>query len=105
MSAGRISGEPRSGLRLEGTLRAADAAALFDGLPVADGPVRLDLSDVEAVDSAGLALLLEWQQRLEQSGGALVIVAPPEALVRLARISGVDTLLTMQTKDAGMTEE
>ena len=105
MNGGRIRGEPRAGLRLEGTLRAADAVTLLDQLPMADQPLRVDLSDVEAIDSAGLALLLEWQQRLEQAGGSLVVVSPPAALVRLARISGVDTLLPMETNDAGMTGE
>jgi len=105
VNGGRISGEPRAGLRLAGTLRAADAVMLLDQLPMADQPLRLDLSDVEAIDSAGLALLLEWQQRLEEAGGSLVVVSPPAALVRLARISGVDTLLNIETNDAGMIGE
>ena len=105
MSDARITGEAPVGLRLEGTLRAADAVALLTHLPLGDQRLRVDLSGIEAVDSAGLALLLDWQDRLQQQGGGLELLAPPAALIRLARISGVDTLLNMETNDAEMTRE
>ena len=91
------------GVRLEGSLRASDAVALHDALPVDGQPLQVDLGGIEAVDSAGLALLLDWQARRRQQGGELTLISAPEALVRLARISGVDTLLAMPTNDAEMT--
>jgi len=53
--------------------------------PTATGPVReIDLAGVTTADSAGLALLLEWQSRQRQRGGDLTMRDAPDSLLRLA---------------------
>jgi len=56
-------------------------------------PVEIDLSQVRRVDSAGLALLLEWSIAARAAGGALVFRNAPPVLSALAGISDVTELL------------
>ena len=55
--------------------------------------VTLDLADVSAVSSAGLALLLEWQRQAHRRGVRLRITGLPEQARRLARLSEVEGLV------------
>lgn len=55
--------------------------------------IRLDLSGVEHIDSAGLALVIEWMREARQREQALEIKSAPERLVALARICDVIRLL------------
>ncbi len=96
-----ISGDVTQGYRLSGILRAPAVSQLVADLPVAKGAHQLDLAALEAVDSAGLALLVEWQRQLQAAGGELAIANAPSGLIRLARISGVDTLLGLMAQDDG----
>ena len=52
----------------------------------------IDLEGVNQVDSAGLALLLDWQS---QAGGRLRIRNAPEDLLRLAALCAADELLDL----------
>ncbi|HEU0225210.1 MAG TPA: STAS domain-containing protein [Steroidobacteraceae bacterium] len=69
-------------------LAAGDAA--FASLAEAD----VDLSGVGRVDSAGLALLLEWSVSGRATGRAIRYRNAPEAMRTLARIGEVEALLT-----------
>lgn len=53
----------------------------------------VDLAGVTDVDSAGLALLLEWLRGARAEGRGLRFVALPAKLLAIARLSGVDFLL------------
>lgn len=53
----------------------------------------VDLSAVERVDSAGLALLIEWTRLTRASGHSLEFVNAPQALLTIARVSGVERML------------
>ena len=56
----------------------------------------IDLSGVSRADSAGLALLLEWQARRTGSGdGLLRFTNAPESLVRLAQLCEAVELLNL----------
>jgi phospholipid transport system transporter-binding protein len=68
-------------------LGAGDAA--FGALAQAD----VDLAGVGRVDSAGLALLLEWSVRARGAGRTLRYRNAPAALAALAGISEVEGLL------------
>lgn len=68
-------------------LAAGDAA--FAGLDRAD----IDLAGVTRVDSAGLALLLEWSMAAGDAGRVLNYLNVPPALASLAEISGVSGLI------------
>jgi len=60
---------------------------------------QIDLAGVGAVDSAGLALLLEWQSRQRQRGGTLAVRNSPDSLLRLARLAEADELLNLSGRD------
>ncbi len=57
----------------------------------ADG--QIDLADVQQVDSAGAALLLELARRIRRKGGRLAISNPPQQLQDLLKFFGISQLL------------
>jgi phospholipid transport system transporter-binding protein len=60
------------------------------------GDIHLDLSGMERIDSAALALLLSLARRCQRAGGRLRILNPPSGLVALAGLCGVRTLLGLE---------
>lgn len=58
-----------------------------------EAQAEIDLSDVGRVDSAGLALLLEWSVAARAGGRAVIYRNPPPVLGALAGISDVAGLL------------
>jgi phospholipid transport system transporter-binding protein len=67
----------------------ADGDAAFRGLPA----VEIDLARVARVDSAGLALLLEWSLSARDAGRAIRYSNIPASVASLAGISDVAELL------------
>ena len=63
---------------------------------VKQGKCVLDLSDVERVDSAGLAWLINAVRDGKAHQVDVVLVQVPEKLLKLAKISDVDTLLPVE---------
>jgi phospholipid transport system transporter-binding protein len=64
------------------------------------GPVRtIDLRGVTRADSAGLALLLEWQSRQRRRGRELTIHNAPANLLRLAGLCEAIDLLKLSGRD------
>jgi phospholipid transport system transporter-binding protein len=64
------------------------------------GKIRIiDLSAVTSADSAGLALLLEWQARQRRRGTNLVIRSAPENLLRLAELCEADELMQLSGRN------
>ncbi|MBT8039610.1 MAG: STAS domain-containing protein [Xanthomonadales bacterium] len=59
----------------------------------------LDLGDVTRVDSAGLALLLEWQSRRTAEGGRLRMKNAPSGLIHLAKLGNAVDLLEVSGKE------
>jgi phospholipid transport system transporter-binding protein len=57
--------------------------------------LNIDLSEVSAVDSAGLALLIEWYSQASKASKSISFVAVPEQLSALAKISDVDQFLKL----------
>lgn len=85
-------------LRLRGTLDFACVPALLQAgrdLFPDTGVVRIDLAGVDGANSAGLALLLEWQRVLAQDGRRLELLNVPGALVNIARVSELETVLSL----------
>ena len=56
----------------------------------------IDLERVEAVDSAGVALLLAWKRRAAAEGKPLAFAHLPSSLASLAQLYGVEELLTAE---------
>lgn len=62
---------------------------------------RIDLSGVSRADSAGLALLLEWQARAIAAGAAMTIENAPSGLMQLARLCEAVETLRLTGRQAG----
>ena len=62
----------------------------------AEGAVTVDLSEVTEMDSALLALSLAWLRDARKAKRELTIANPPEALLTLSRLYGVETLLPVK---------
>ncbi len=73
-----------------GELLAAGAAA------IAGGELVFDLSGVTEVDTAAVALLLEWQRQAQARGARLDLAGVPGDIASLARLYGVDSLLGIE---------
>ena len=67
----------------------AEGDAAFGGIKIAE----VDLAKVGRVDSAGLALLLEWSMSARESGRELSYRNIPPTIASLAGISDVAELL------------
>lgn len=89
-------------LALEGTLSFDTAPDLYaagaDWVRAAAGPVTFDLAGVGRIDSAGLALLVEWM-RLAKGRGVRLANVPAQAR-DLIRVYGLSAALGV-TNDAG----
>jgi phospholipid transport system transporter-binding protein len=60
------------------------------------GPIEtVDLAGITMADSAGLALMLEWQSRQRNRGRQLTIINAPGSLLRLAKLSEAVKLLNL----------
>lgn len=58
-----------------------------------DARVKLDLSALSRVDSAGMVMLLHVYQQLSNNGSELTLLNVPEQLVTLLRLSRVESML------------
>ena len=59
------------------------------------GDIVLDLSGVTRANSAGLALLIEWQRLARRPGRTLTIRNAPASLRNLARVSELESVLSL----------
>lgn len=88
-------------LELSGRLDALEAPALrqqLESLTDADGPalIVVDLSNVEFVDSAGLAALVKGMKNARQSGGDLRLVSPSNSdAMRVFQLTKFDKVFAM----------
>lgn len=84
-------------LILEGPLTVASVSKLAQkgsGL-VASADRTVDLTAVSQVDSAALALLLSWTRAARRAGYKLSIDGAPDALISLASLYDVDSILPL----------
>jgi len=59
----------------------------------AEEELTLDLSELSRIDSAGLAVLVEWWRKLHESNIRLRLLAVPDQLSRMIAISGLEPIL------------
>jgi phospholipid transport system transporter-binding protein len=80
-----------------------NAAALLESgvAAIRGGDAHFDLSAVTQVDSAAVALLLAWKREAQARNAELKVINVPPALVNLANLYGVDTLLGCSKAVAG----
>jgi phospholipid transport system transporter-binding protein len=60
------------------------------------GDATVDFSQVTALDSSAVALLLEWRRRAQRAQRALEWAALPNALKQLISVYGVQDLLQIK---------
>jgi phospholipid transport system transporter-binding protein len=77
------------------TRLAASGRACLKG----DANVDIDLAGVQAANSAGLALLLEWLDIARERGVKLTYRNLPDSLVRIAAVSNLESLLPVGTSE------
>ena len=71
-------------------------SALQAGLgAIADGQTQFDLSNVTAVDSSAVAVLLNWQRAAAAASSSLRFSNVPASLISLMDVYGVNGLLTV----------
>lgn len=86
-------------LVVRGRLTIATVPALFEtGLQhLSSEDLLVDFSQVEAVDSAAVSMLLGWLRAAQRSERALRVTGLPEDLLSLADLYGVTELLPRQS--------
>lgn len=84
-------------LQLSGPLTLQTVKALFDqGLQAGEKTkLEVDLSQVEAVDSAAVSLMLAWLREAQRGNISLYFSHIPDNLLSLARLYGVAELLPL----------
>lgn len=55
---------------------------------------RLDMTEVQQVSSAGVALLLEWLKAVEKDGKTLELQNLPEHMLSIIEISGLEPMFS-----------
>jgi phospholipid transport system transporter-binding protein len=78
---------------LPATATLAHASELLRGL--AGEATEIDAAALQDFDTSAVALLLEARRRAEARGARLVVRDPPAKLIELARLYGVDELLSL----------
>ena len=86
-------------LGVSGRLTIATVPALFEtGLQhLASEDLLVDFSQVEAVDSAAVSMLLGWLRAAQRSQRTLRVTGLPDDLLSLADLYGVTELLPRQS--------
>ena len=86
-------------LMVHGRLTIATVPALFEaGLQhLVNEDLLVDLSRVEAVDSAAVSMLLGWARAAQRARHGLRVAGLPGDLLSLARLYGVSELLPQQS--------
>jgi phospholipid transport system transporter-binding protein len=84
---------------LQGNLNIETVPALFEtGLRhLADADFQVDFSQVDAVDSSAVSMLLGWTRAAQRVKHDLQVRRLPEDLLSLARLYGVAELLPQQS--------
>jgi len=83
-------------VRITGPLGFATAGQLLESssdMFAGHDSLLVDLSGVTSVDSAALALLIEWLRMAQQCKCTIRFAAVPEKLLAIAKLSGVDDII------------
>jgi phospholipid transport system transporter-binding protein len=88
-------------LQLPASATLEHAAALAETLPAAvaegSGPLRVDATALTAFDTSTIALLMQARRLASASGRAFEVVGAPAKLAELARLYGVEELLSLSS--------
>lgn len=70
------------------------------GIPLDGKTLRLEMSGVSFMDSAGLNLLLKLRHRLLAKGSRLLVTGLQDQPTRVLRMTGTEALLTLENAGA-----
>lgn len=92
-------------LQLPASATIEQAAALAATLPSAaadgSGVLRVDASSLEQLDTSTIALLLQARRVAAERGCGFEVVGAPAKLAALAKLYGVEELLSMSSRSTG----
>jgi len=91
--SGELSFASVPGLLREGRQRLIKRGA-------SDATITVDLQGVSRTDSAGLALLVEWTRDARRQGGEIAFLNIPAQMAALARLSGLEGVLSLSLTQA-----
>lgn len=87
-------------LRVSGELSFTTVTALLEQsrplMDSAQGWLVMELADVNRVDSAGLALLIQWMRMAREKSVDILFRHVPEQLLAIARASDLDQILPLE---------
>ena len=86
------------GFRLKGELDFTTVPAVWRASLQVFAPeqdIRIDLKNIKRSDSAGLALLIEWQREAKKAGKSLSYLNMPAQMLAIARASSLDQILPL----------
>ena len=89
VKSGKITQKGPEGYSVEGDMTFDTVRTLLQeskGLFTAGSNVKLNLSEVQQADSAGLALLLEWIAQARKAGVEVSVDGVPDSLKAIARL-------------------
>jgi anti-sigma B factor antagonist len=75
-----------------------------DQLPEKPGEVLLDLRDLEFIDSTGLRSIVDMWHQSQAAGYRLAVLALPEPVGRLFRLTGLDEILPVVDETTSITQ-
>jgi phospholipid transport system transporter-binding protein len=98
MSTAQLQKVEEGRLSLSGELSMDTVPALLaqNNLRDTQGEISVDLQNVERADSAGVALLIEWQRSARQQQKTIHFQNIPPQMLAIAHLSGVDELLALE---------
>lgn len=85
----KVEGDATVGYRLTGELTYQTVPEVFAQAIEFTDETRIDLGNLSRVDSAGLALLVEWACAAHRQGKSLVLGRVPDSLQSLIEVSGL----------------
>lgn len=108
-----VAGDGNALLRLVGELdlrsaphlRAAIVEVLGDRPAVGEPQLVVDLQGLIYADSAGLSMLVAAHKRLASDGGELLLRSPGANVARLLEVSGLDTVLRIDSAPVAADED
>lgn len=92
----QILNEPDGHIALVGRLDAAQTDAATKQLSALQGRVRIDLSRLEYISSAGLGMFIGLHQRLTASGGSLRLACANDHIRHIFRLARLDKVLKFE---------
>lgn len=93
----RLDTEDPETWKVTGEMTFASVPALQGQSPelFSSPPQTLDLSGVERIDSAGIALVMEWARRARAAKVNMRLVNVPPGMMSLSKTTGIDRLLNI----------